>query len=108
MTISINDSSYAAAPSKERLTLRYILSRRLHAFRVQWAAGRQNRENRAAFGHLLAMDDVMLTDIGVMREDVLWAHRLPIEVNAAVALKKQAMLRRSHDHLADLVAPVVE
>lgn len=55
---------------------------------------RQQRQDRAAFQHLLALDPGILKDIGVSRGDVVWANNLPIEVNAACALEKEVKHRR--------------
>jgi len=45
----------------------------------------------AALGNL---DDYMLRDIGVTRDEVQWAAGLPLTVNAAVALEERALRRR--------------
>ncbi len=56
----------------------------------------QQRQDRGAFQHLLALDPHILKDIGVSREDVIWANNLPIEMNAAKALEKEARHRKRH------------
>ncbi|MBL1437838.1 MAG: DUF1127 domain-containing protein [Rhodobacteraceae bacterium] len=56
----------------------------------------QQRQDRAAFQHLLALDPDILKDIGVSRGDVVWANNLPIEVNAACALEKEVRHRKPH------------
>jgi uncharacterized protein YjiS (DUF1127 family) len=43
------------------------------------------------------MDDHMLRDIGVTREEVQWAAGLPITVNAALALEERSFRRRHFD-----------
>jgi uncharacterized protein YjiS (DUF1127 family) len=40
------------------------------------------------------LDDRMLADIGVRRDEVLWASRLPLSVNAALELEQAAYGRR--------------
>ncbi|MEO9873646.1 MAG: hypothetical protein ABJM26_21420 [Anderseniella sp.] len=40
------------------------------------------------------LDDRMLTDIGVRRDEVIWASYLPLTVNAALELEKAAFRRR--------------
>ena len=55
----------------------------------------EQRANRAAFQHLLALDDNMLNDIGVHRGDVAWANNLPLSQNAALELQKIAATGRS-------------
>lgn len=53
-----------------------------------------HRLDRAAFLNLTRLDARLLDDIGVTREDVAWASALPIEVNAALALRKRVERRR--------------
>lgn len=49
---------------------------------------RKNRERRDAFNTMLHLDDRMLSDIGVTRDDVRWASRLPLSVNASEELRR--------------------
>lgn len=56
---------------------------------------RELRRDRAAFGNLMRLDDHLLDDIGVSREEVEWAARLPLARNAARALRERALRRRS-------------
>ncbi|MEM6384253.1 MAG: DUF1127 domain-containing protein [Pseudomonadota bacterium] len=42
--------------------------------------------NRQGVESLLKMDDAILRDIGVTRDDVRWASRLPFNVSAGAAL----------------------
>jgi uncharacterized protein YjiS (DUF1127 family) len=53
----------------------------------------QRRIDRLAFEHLLELDDRMLSDIGVKREDVIWASKLPLSQNASEALSTIARLK---------------
>ncbi|MCP5071896.1 MAG: DUF1127 domain-containing protein [Rhodobacteraceae bacterium] len=55
---------------------------------------RSNRVSRAAFMSTVHLDDALLNDIGVTREEVEWAARLPLSVNAARALHRKAQARR--------------
>ncbi len=59
---------------------------------------RQRKIDRDAFRNLLTLDDELLDDIGVTRDSVRWAAQLPLNVNAAQALKetrrKQIQSRR--------------
>lgn len=55
---------------------------------------RDHRLDRAAFLNLTRLDERLLDDIGVTREDVAWAAALPIEVNAARALRERVEGRR--------------
>lgn len=47
---------------------------------------RKVRTDRAAFNQMLSLDDEILDDIGVTRENVRWASQLPIHQSAAQAL----------------------
>lgn len=69
-----------------------LFSRMLTRFKT----GLQQRQDRGAFQHLLALDPHILKDIGVSRGDVIWANNLPLEVNAARALEKETRHRKQH------------
>jgi uncharacterized protein YjiS (DUF1127 family) len=45
------------------------------------------------------LDDHMLKDIGVTREEVEWAASLPLTTNAALALEERAFKRRRYEAL---------
>ena len=51
--------------------------------------------DRDAFRNLLSLDDQMLKDIGVTRDEVRRASDLPLSVNAALELEAVARSRRS-------------
>lgn len=53
----------------------------------------QVRRRRQLYRYL-ALDDRMLDDIGLTREEVYWALRQPLRVNAAVAMHTRAKARR--------------
>ena len=50
--------------------------------------------SRRRLARLWALDDRMLDDIGLTREDVYWAMSLPLTVNPAAALEWAAFRRR--------------
>jgi uncharacterized protein YjiS (DUF1127 family) len=54
----------------------------------------RNWRARRAVARLDRLDDHMLHDIGVTREDVIWAAGLPLTVNAALALEERGRRRR--------------
>jgi len=54
---------------------------------------RQRNIDRQAFSHLHSLEDHILADIGVTRDDVNWAGKLPLEKNAACELQKIARQR---------------
>lgn len=55
---------------------------------------RQQVTNRLAFKNLLTLEANILQDIGVTREDVIWASKLPLSKNAALELEKIAQASR--------------
>ncbi len=56
---------------------------------------RMHRDARDAFLNMLTLEDKILDDIGVTREDVKWAASLPVEVNASRALFARARRRKT-------------
>lgn len=54
----------------------------------------RNWKARRAVSHLSNFDDYLLRDIGVTREDVVWAAGLPLSVNAALALEERSFAKR--------------
>ena len=52
------------------------------------------RIDRQAFKNVLALDDRILKDIGVSRQDVKWASRLPLAEDAAIKLEQIARRRK--------------
>jgi hypothetical protein len=53
----------------------------------------RNWRARRAVQRLDLMDDRMLLDIGLTREDLRWASGLPLSVNAALAMDHRARSR---------------
>ena len=62
------------------------LKRVMHWYR-NWTARRQIRR-------LAGFDARMLADMGVTRDEVLWASKLPLSVNAAWELRHRSHTRR--------------
>ena len=61
-----------------------------------WFAERERRRiDRDAFRNLLRLDDAMLRDIGVTRDEVVRAASLPLSHNAALELQALKRGRRS-------------
>lgn len=60
------------------------------AIKEGYARSMKRREDRDAFKNLLALDERMLKDIGVSRNDVIWASNLPLSINASEELEKIA------------------
>ena len=54
----------------------------------------RNWRARRSVSRLEAYDDYMLSDIGVTRDDVIWAAGLPLTVNSALALEERSRKRR--------------
>ncbi|MDN3517587.1 hypothetical protein QWY84_08200 [Aquisalimonas lutea] len=68
----------------------------------RWVAlYRQRRRFRRRFLPLLAQSDRILEDMGYRREDILWALRLPLRVDARRALQE----RRRRGDAAGRVGP---
>lgn len=84
-----------AGHTQESLRITSILSEALLDLKSWWRAHRQRRIDRMAFEHMLALDDVILKDIGVTRADVIWAKNLPVSQNAAAELEILARSNRS-------------
>ena len=55
----------------------------------------QRTTDRLAFSHLLSLDQHILDDIGVTRDDVFWASRLPLSKNASRELEKIALANKN-------------
>jgi len=53
-----------------------------------------NWRARRAVARLDELDDFLLRDIGMTREDVRWAAGLPLNLNAALALEERSLRRR--------------
>ena len=69
-----------------------ILSR--NEFRLQPSRLFRNWLIRRKVRALLDQEDVILEDIGIERDEIFWASRLPVTVNAAIALRDRAYRRR--------------
>lgn len=62
--------------------------------RNAWARYWQSRTDRRAFQAMLELNDAHLADVGVTRQEVLWANGLPLSQNAALRLREIADTRR--------------
>ncbi len=74
-----------------------LLQRRLAgpaAAYIRWCA---DLRRRLAFQRVLHLDDRMLDDIGLTREEVEWANRLPLRMNASHEAHRLARLRREKE-----------
>lgn len=58
-------------------------------------AYRLNRDRRDAFANMLRLDDGILDDIGVTRDEVACAARQPLHVNASDVLQAARLARRT-------------
>jgi uncharacterized protein YjiS (DUF1127 family) len=72
-------------------TMRTLVSR----LRTTLAAHHENSVARQAFMNMTRLDDKMLDDIGVTRDEVAWAASLPLRVDASHALYARARRRRA-------------
>lgn len=51
-------------------------------------ARQQHRRARAGYSTMLKLEDHLLSDIGVTRDSVEWANRLPVSKDAGAALAR--------------------
>ena len=63
------------------------------AFSLLWRV-MANWRARRAVSRLDRLDDFLLRDIGLTREELRWAAGLPLSVNAALALEERSLQRR--------------
>ena len=63
-------------------------------FRYQPLRLYRNWQVRRLIRNMLELDDAMLDDIGLRRDEVQWAGRLPLTVNASIAMYERARRRR--------------
>lgn len=85
--MAVSDIS-ASAPMATPLLRR--LTQQFEYIRQRLEKRRDLKQARAAFLNVAHLDDRLLEDIGVTREEVQWAASLPLEMNAALELKKLA------------------
>ncbi len=79
----MNDYAHHQAQVSGSLEGEGIISRLIHNFQA-----------RRTVKQLSQMDDYMLQDLGVTREDIYWAYSRPFYVNAANALEERSSSRR--------------
>lgn len=70
-----------------------------YQFRLQLSRLLNNWLIRRKVRALADNDDNILDDIGIRREEIDWAARLPLTVNAAIALQDRACKRRQRANL---------
>jgi uncharacterized protein YjiS (DUF1127 family) len=56
----------------------------------------RNWRARRQIGALAKCDDRLLKELGIIRDDVLWATRLPLSQNSQLALEECAFMRARH------------
>lgn len=77
------DFNHTQPAKRRRITARSPL----HWLITRWSALKQQKTNRLALKELSSLDDAMLKDIGISRQDVAWASKLPSSVSASVELE---------------------
>ena len=87
---SFQESSREFAQPITFSRLKDDLRRHFHSFMKYRELRKAQRIDRLAFQHVLYLDDQLLEDIGVTRDDVLWANKLPLTENAALELRNIA------------------
>ena len=65
-----------------------LISRILLRIRKTYTAYKQRRIDRDAFKTLLTLDEASLKDIGVSRNDIIYASKLALHENASQELEK--------------------
>lgn len=68
-----------------------------HENRLQLSRLFHNWKIRRKVRALNDYEDQMLDDIGIRRDEIRWAARLPLTVNAAIALNDRAKKRRAKE-----------
>jgi uncharacterized protein YjiS (DUF1127 family) len=56
----------------------------------------RNWRARRQMAALAKCDDKLLQDLGILRDEVLWAMRLPLSQNPRLALEECAFMRARH------------
>ena len=88
-------SSVTASLRTHLSALQRALSDVVSGLQTDYARFHQLRTDRDAFLNLLTLDDRQLDDIGVTRDEVIWASELPLDRNAALELDALKKRRRS-------------
>ena len=65
-----------------------FIQQTIDAWRKHRELRKMHLTDRAAFEHMLHVEDRILEDIGVTRDDVIWASKLPLSKNAALELQR--------------------
>ncbi|MEE9375620.1 MAG: hypothetical protein V3V04_04735 [Rhizobiaceae bacterium] len=85
------DTCHPVAQSKSfGGTLGNILKKNWRDFATHMQLRQQRRIDRQAFRYMLTLENRILKDIGIDREDVNWANRLPLDRIASRELEKVA------------------
>ncbi len=90
-------SDAGLAPSDLTLSFEKNLRQYIHVLGKLWNTYQMRRMDRQVFQSMLTLDEAILKDIGVTRDEVIWANNLPLSQNAALELRKIARARRM-DH----------
>lgn len=88
-------SSVIASMRTRLSALQRAVSDIVSGLKTDYARFHQLRTDRDAFLNLLTLDDRQLDDIGVTRDEVIWASELPLDRNAALELDALKKRRRS-------------
>lgn len=80
------DELLSASLSNQNKEQRAALWNRIADWFRNW---RNRRQDRASLERMNALDDAILTDIGVSRVDIRWAMNLPASTDSLAALEMQ-------------------
>lgn len=101
MTVCTNDNLRPhLAPSKQVSADRSIIGLTISGLAALWRAGDElygRIQNRRGVQSMLELDDSLLRDMGVTRDDVRWASQLPLSCRAGEELSRASgrRVRRS-------------
>ena len=76
-----------ARATARRFSLTQMFKKSVQAQLANWQRRRQ-------FKRLLDLDDRLLDDIGLIREEVIWGAGLPLNINASLVAHNKARQRR--------------
>lgn len=91
----MTDLTFAHHETTSHAARKEIFSR--HENRLQFSRLFHNWKIRRKVRALSDYEDHMLDDIGIRRDEIHWATRLPLTVNAAIALNDRASKRRARE-----------
>ncbi len=87
-TSTINCGSRTNPNVQSKITLATFIGNVIAKWQNYLELRRQRRIDREAMQSLLSLDEASLKDIGISRDDVIWASKLAMHQNASLELEK--------------------